>query len=164
MESLFSHPVAEPDPSQPGSSDLDPLVFTVVVPTNVSHAFMGFTDHPHLWWPLEELSVFGADAHVEFEENLILETAEDGRTSVWGTIDDWQPPLSFHADWYPASTALWSTEIRVVFRAVNGGTEVRVIHDGWEGAEEPLATRDSYADRWPRILERFTRFMGGVVG
>ncbi len=75
-------------------------------PTNVSHAFQGFTDHPHLWWPLDQESVFGeGGSHVEFEENLILETAEDGRTSVWGgTIDDWQPPLSFHASWYPAST------------------------------------------------------------
>ena len=163
MENLFSHPESEPEPSKPAGDALEPLIFTVVVPTNVSHAFQGFTDHPHLWWPLEQESVFGEGSHVEFEENLILETAEDGRTSVWGTIDDWQPPLSFHASWYPASTPLWSTEIRVVFRAVDDGTEVRLVHDGWEGAEDPAASRASYAEGWPGVLERYVRFMGGAV-
>ncbi|MFJ4210991.1 SRPBCC domain-containing protein [Paenarthrobacter sp. NPDC089675] len=163
MESLFSHPA--PDSSQPREDveDLEPLVFSVVVPSTIQHAFMGFTDHPHLWWPLEEHSVYGAGSHVEFEENLILETAEDGRTSVWGTIDDWQPPMSFHASWYPASTPLWSTELRVAFRAVDEGTEVRLIHDGWEGAEDPQATRDSYAEGWPGVLSNYSRFMGGAV-
>ena len=163
MDSIFSHPEPEPEPSSQDTNDLEPLVVTVVVPASVSHAFLGFTDHPHLWWPLEEESVFGAGSHVEFEENLILETAEDGRTSVWGTIDDWQPPLSFHASWYPASTPLWSTELRVSFRAVDGGTEVRLVHDGWEGAEDPAASRESYAEGWPRVLERYVRFMGGTV-
>ncbi|MEI2276951.1 SRPBCC domain-containing protein [Paenarthrobacter ilicis] len=163
MENLFSHPAPEPEPSRAGLDDLEPLIASVVVPTTVSHAFQGFTDHPHLWWPLEEKSVYGAGSHVEFEENLVLETAEDGRTTIWGTIDDWQPPMSFHASWYPGSTPLWSTEIRVVFQSVGEGTEVRLIHNGWEGAEDPEGTRAAYADGWPRVLERYQRFMGGVV-
>jgi hypothetical protein len=163
MENLFSHPASEPQSSRQDGDALEPLIFTVVVPTTVSHAFQGFTDHPHLWWPLERESVFGAGSHVEFEENLILETAEDGRTAVWGTIDDWQPPLSFHASWYPAGTPLWSTEIRVVFGAVGEGTEVRLIHDGWEGAEDPAASRASYAEGWPKVLDCYVRFMGGAV-
>ncbi|GAP58805.1 MULTISPECIES: SRPBCC domain-containing protein [Arthrobacter] len=162
MESLFSHlaPDSEPQPEQSG--ELDPVVCTVVVPSPVAHAFMGFTDHPHLWWPMEDHSVYGAGSHVEFEENLILETADDGRTSIWGTIDDWQPPLSFHASWYPGSTAMWSTELRLAFRAVDGGTEVRLVHDGWEGAEHPAQTRADYAADWPGVLERYVRFMGGA--
>ena len=32
---------------------------------------------------------------------------------------------------------MWSTELRVSFRAVDGGTEVRLVHTGWEGAEDP---------------------------
>ena len=47
-----------------------------------------------------------------------METADDGRTAVWGSIDDWQPPLSFHASWHPGTTAMWSTELRVAFKAV----------------------------------------------
>jgi hypothetical protein len=58
---------------------------------------------------------------------------------------------------------LWSTEIRVVFSAVENGTEVRLIHDGWEGAEDPAASRASYAEGWPRVLQRYARFMGGAV-
>lgn len=164
MDNLFSHPEPGMRPGFEPLGILEPVINTVVVPSSISHAFMGFTDHPHLWWPLEDNGVFGAGSHLEFEENLILETAEDGRTAVWGTIDDWQPPLSFHASWYPGSTALWSTELRVAFRTVEGGTEVRVVHDGWEGAENPSATRAEYEDGWPRVLACYVRFMGGNPG
>jgi activator of Hsp90 ATPase-like protein len=161
MENLFSH-AAGPGSNEPiPAENLDPVVCTVVVPGPVSRAFIGFTDHTHLWWPMEAKSVYGPGSYVEFEENLILETADDGRSTAWGTIDDWQPPLSFHASWYPGTTAMWSTELRIAFRAVDRGTEVRVVHDGWEGAEDPAGTRASYEKGWPDVLERFVRFMGG---
>jgi hypothetical protein len=163
MNSLFSHgaePVGNHEKTDTGR--LEPVVNTVIVPGSVAHAFAGFTDHTHLWWPLESLGVYGAGSYVEFQENLILETADDGRTSIWGTLDDWQPPLSFHADWHPGSTELWSTELLVVFRAVGEGTEVRVFHEGWEGAEEPGAERERYVAVWPDILARYARFMGAA--
>ncbi|TLM81662.1 hypothetical protein [Pseudarthrobacter sp. NamE5] len=161
MSSLFSH-AQEPSEGddQTALDILDPVVNTVVVPGNVAHAFAGFTDHTHLWWPLETHGLYGGDSYVEFEENLILETADDGRTTIWGTLDDWQPPLSFHATWHPGSTALWSTELLVVFRPVDDGAEVRVFHEGWEGAEDPTATRARYVLAWPEILARYARFMG----
>jgi hypothetical protein len=161
MNSLFSHG-AEPfgsDNDTPVGA-LEPVVNTVIVPGSVAHAFAGFTDHTHLWWPLESFGIYGVGSYVEFEENLILETADDGRTSIWGTLDDWQPPLSFHATWHPGATALWSTELLVVFRAVGEGTEVRVFHEGWEGAEDPGAERERYVEAWPDILGRYARFMG----
>jgi hypothetical protein len=160
MDNLFSHAPAgtpEPDPAD----ELVPLVVSVVVPGAVARTFMGFTEHTHLWWPLEDRSVYGAGSYVEFEESLILETADDGRTAVWGSIDDWRPPLSFHASWHPGTTAMWSTELRVAFKAVADGTELRLVHSGWEGAEDPAAARADYAAGWPRVLERFVRFMGG---
>jgi hypothetical protein len=163
MDNLFSHADdSVPEPAEP-SDALDPLIYTVIVPGHVAQAFAGFTDHAHLWWPLESQGVFGAGSYVEFEENLIMETADDGRTSIWGSIDDWQPPLSFHASWHPGTTALWSTELRVAFRAVADGTEVRLVHDGWEGAEDPAAAREAYAAGWPEVLDRFVRFMGGAA-
>lgn len=164
MENLFSHAEdalsGQPEPAE----SLDPVIHTVTVPGPVAQAFAGFTDHTHLWWPMESDSVFGAGSYVEFEDILILETADDGRTSVWGSIDDWQPPLSFHASWYPGTTALWSTGLRVAFRAVPEGTEVRLVHDGWEGAEDPSAARAASAQSWPAVLDRFVRFMGGDSG
>jgi hypothetical protein len=161
MDNLFSHAVdPTPDPADLPDA-LEPLILSVTVPCPVAQAFAGFTDHTHLWWPLESHGVYGAGSYVEFEENLILETADDGRTSIWGTIDDWQPPLSFHATWHPGTTALWSTELRVAFRGVAEGTEVRLVHDGWEGAEVPAAARADYAAGWPVVLERYVRFMGG---
>lgn len=165
MSSIFSH-AQDPfeDDGQRATGSLEPVVNTVVVPGPVARAFAGFTDHTHLWWPLEEHGIYGAGSYVEFEENLILETADDGRTSIWGTLDDWQPPLSFHATWHPGTTALWSTELLVVFRSVTEGAEVRVFHEGWEGAEDPAATRARYAAEWPQILARYARFMGAADG
>ncbi len=165
MDNLFSHAPAEsPDPEAQTAGELDPVIVTVEVPGAVARTFMGFTEHTHLWWPLESNSVFGVGSYVEFEENLVLETADDGRTAIWGSIDDWQPPLSFHASWHPGTTALWSTELRVAFRAVDDGTEVRLVHSGWEGAEDPAAARAEYAAGWPVVLQRFVRFMGGSEG
>ena len=163
MNSLFSH-AHEPSGSDDQSAleILDPVVATVVVPGSVAHAFAGFTDHTHLWWPLESHGVYGADSYVEFEENLILETADDGRTTIWGTLDDWQPPLSFHATWHPGTTALWSTELLIVFRSVAEGAEVRVFHEGWEGSEDPAGTRARYVTAWPEILNNYARFMGAA--
>lgn len=162
MNNLFSHAPLDDD-LPPDSEALDPVVNTVVVPGPVSQAFIGFTEHTHLWWPLDTISVFGVGSYVEFEENLILETADDGRTSVWGSIDDWQPPLSFHASWHPDSTAVWSTELRVAFRAVDGGTELRLVHSGWEGSDDPLQARGKWLEAWPQVLGRFVRFMGGAA-
>lgn len=161
MDNLFSHaPGARDGEGRDEPNALEPLVNTVVVPGTVTHAFAGFTDHTHLWWPLEDYGVFGEGSYVEFEENLILETADDGRTSIWGTLDEWNPPFSFHATWHPGSTALWSTELLVAFRPVEHGTEVRLFHEGWEGAEDPAGTHVHYAEAWPLILSRFARFMG----
>ncbi|VXC41979.1 conserved hypothetical protein [Arthrobacter sp. 9AX] len=165
MNSLFSHGAGpfESD-GQTAGGLLEPVVNTVTVPGTVAHAFAGFTDHTHLWWPLESFGAYGAGSYVEFEENLILESADDGRTSIWGTLDNWQPPLSFHATWHPGSTALWSTELLVVFRPVGDDTEVRVFHEGWEGAEDPGAERRRYVEAWPHILARYARFMGAPAG
>ncbi len=164
MDNLFSHAPSDPPagPEPVAADGLEPLVLTVVVPGAVARAFVGFTEHTHLWWPLVGHSVYGAGSYVEFEENLIMETADDGRTAIWGSIDDWQPPLSFHASWHPGSTAVWSTELRVAFRAVEGGTELRLVHSGWEGAEDPAAARAEYQVGWPGILQSFVRFMGGT--
>jgi hypothetical protein len=49
-----------------------------------------------------------------------------------------------------------------VFRGVEDGTEVRVVHDGWEGAEDPAGTRAVWEKDWPEVLGRFVRFMGGA--
>ena len=86
MDNLFSHaaPDADDTPEPAAADGLDPVVYSVTVPGAVARAFVGFTEHTHLWWPLEEHGVFGAGSYVEFEENLILETADDGRTAVWG--------------------------------------------------------------------------------
>ena len=162
MDNLFSHAGGPTQDPADTPDALDPYILTVTVPGHVAQAFAGFTDHTHLWWPLESHGVYGAGSYVEFEENLILETADDGRTSIWGTIDDWQPPLSFHATWHPGTTALWSTELRVAFKAVAEGTEVRLVHNGWEGAEDPARARADYAAGWPIVLERYVRFMGGT--
>jgi hypothetical protein len=43
------------------------------------------------------------------------------------------------------------------------GTEVRVVHDGWEGAEDPAGTRAAWERGWPEVLNRYARFMGSAA-
>ena len=83
MDNLFSHAASDAaETPEPAAADgLDPVVCTLIVPGAVARAFVGFTEHTHLWWPLGEHSVFGAGSYVEFEENLVLESADDGRTA-----------------------------------------------------------------------------------
>ena len=59
---------------------------------------------------------------------------------------------------------MWSTELRVAFRAVGEGTELRLVHSGWEGAEDPAASPGGVCGRLARrpVLDRFVRFMGGA--
>ena len=144
MDNLFSHAASDAaETPEPEAADgLDPVVYTVVVPGACrvpSWVSLNTRTSGGRWRPQR----LRAGSYVEFEENLILETADDGRTAIWGSIDDWQPPLSFHASWHPGTSAVWSTELRVAFRAVEGGTELRLVHSGWEGAEDPAATRAS---------------------
>lgn len=157
MDNLFSHRANEPLPTEP----LPPVACSVTVPVPPEQAFDGFTDAIHLWWPLAEDSLFGAGSYVGFEEGNLVETAEDGRTSVWAEVDGWEPPRDLRLAWHRGTGPLAAQELEVVFLALDGATHVEVVHGGWELVPDGRSLRAHFERAWPQILARYQRFMGG---
>jgi hypothetical protein len=120
-------------------------------------AFDMFTRQLTRWWPLAKYSCGGADAvDVEFEGRVggaVIERTRSGEKHVWGTVTAWDPPRRFAMTWHPARPSTEATLLMVEFVAQDGGTEVRLSHDGWDarGAE----ARDAYDGGWQGVLERF---------
>ena len=140
---------------------LDPIVKVVLVSAGQAEAFERFTAGMSAWWPLVTHSVWGSAAEtVRFESGVggrIVEVHEDGRESVWGSVELWDPPSRLGFTWHPGRQADTAQRIDVEFAAESGGTRVRLVHGGWETLRDDAAgTRTSYDSGWELVLGRFT--------
>lgn len=131
---------------------------TVTVQLPPEEAWALFTLHLRDWWPLRSHSCSGdAKAEVVFEPccgGAVTEFAPDGQRHPWGTLTEWTPPQAFAMSWHPGQPAALATRLQVTFTAVDGGTEVRVRHGGWEArGGQSQAVRDEYDRGWPLVLQ-----------
>ncbi|WP_323960276.1 hypothetical protein GC088_02180 [Arthrobacter sp. JZ12] len=157
MDSIFSHAEHSIDRTETALPKV--ISSEVVVPHSAAHAFAGFTDGIHLWWPAEQTK-FGEGTHPEFTGGELFEEDPEGRTALWATLvpteDDSVLTLTWHLDGKPHS----STRVTVSFTSESAGTRVRVVHDSWSagtaGQEQFAAAPD-----WDQALQRYQRFMGG---
>ena len=158
MSSLFSHaPVSLPDDVEVPAA----RTATVVVPVPITEAFDGFTDGIHLWWPMDSHSNYGADAHIGFEDGLLLEDSFTGVQTTWGDVRSLEQPASLVIAWQLGGHPSTPTTVHVDF-TINAerSTMVAVTHDGWSSGQTGAQQYEKYCD-WPLILSRFARFMGG---
>lgn len=141
-----------------GTSD-DAIVKTVHVPLAPDRAFELFTARMNEWWPLATHSAGGADAAgVALDGRiggLIVETLRDGSTSAWGTITRWAPPHEVAFTWHPARGPEEATEVSVAFDAVDGGTEVTLVHTGWANRRDDDDLHARYVTGWDVVLGEF---------
>ena len=143
------------------TTDIEPVIATVFVAVPPERAWATFTTRIGEWWPSGTHSI-GEDRVVDIvlEPSLgggIREMWADGVEHVWGRITTWAPPGCLAFWWRPTlDTARPPTQVEVVFTAVDGGTEVRLTHTGWEvlGADA-MESRRGYVVGWPLVLERF---------
>jgi len=136
-------------------TDLSPIRREVVVELSPHEAFELFTDRLGDWWPLSELSVFGAGSTVAFAEGRIVETFE-GRTSVWGSVTEWEPGARVSFTWHPGRPADRVSLVSVGFTArASGQTLVVLEHSGWEAFDDPGKARSEYEQGWPTVLARY---------
>ena len=138
---------------------LDPVVATVTVAVPPDRAWSTFTTRIGEWWPAGTHSIGGSQVvDVVLEPRLdgrIEEHWADGAAHHWGRITVWEPPARLAFWWRPTlDTTREPTHVEVVFAPVDGGTEVRLTHTGWEvlGADA-AESRAGYAEGWPPVLE-----------
>lgn len=141
-------------------NSLPPLVKAVRVPLSVDQAFSRFTEQMAAWWPLETHSVGEQNADTvtleTFAGGRIVETLKSGDTSVWGTVQEWEPPRRVVFTWHPGRDPSSAQVVEVQFNEGDGATEVVLTHRGWEtfgdGAEQMW---NRYDEGWSHVLGRF---------
>lgn len=122
-------------------------------------AFAVFTERIGEWWPLERYSIFGAEATVAFEDNRIVERSPNGEVSIWGEVLELEATARLRFTWHPGRPEDEEpTEVELTFVADGEGTLVTLVHSGWERVGgERRASRDSYDNGWPGVLELYRR-------
>ncbi|WP_405068739.1 SRPBCC domain-containing protein [Kribbella sp. NBC_01510] len=138
---------------------LAPLVKKVVVPVGAERAFEVFTAEMSAWWPLPSHSVGDDQAReVRLEGAVggrIVEYGDDGEIATWGTVSDWDPPMSVSFTWHPGSDPQQAGHVRVTFTPVGDDTEVELVHSGWERRPDGIRARTGYDTGWGYVLGRY---------
>lgn len=159
MQNLFSH-AHEPDYISPRESEH--FEQSVVVDVPDMHAFDGFVDSIHLWWPVVDQSVFGDGSHVSLLSDYLVEDSEDDEEAIWADVVELNAPTLLSLHWTLGEETLGSHDVDMKFESVHG-TMTRVTIS-WE--QNPGLQSDSdkvFICDWPLILARYARFMGGAV-
>jgi uncharacterized protein YndB with AHSA1/START domain len=134
---------------------------TVALPRE--EAFRLFTERIGSWWPLATHSVFAEEAvTVTMEPRVggrLYEAAAGGRTSDWGVVTAWEPVDRVAVTWHPGDEAELATLVEVTFsEAPDGGTQVDLLHTGWEVLGADAAEQGArYQDGWVPVLEGFAK-------
>lgn len=141
-------------------SRVRPLRKSVTVRWSPEAAFRRFTDEIATWWPRRTHSVGGEAAeNVIFEPRVggrIYEVMRDGRTAVWGTVLEFEPPRRVAFSWHPGREPDTAQTVEVTFAAAGDGTLVELVHTGWEKlGDEALEMRERYDGGWTFVLDRF---------
>jgi hypothetical protein len=139
--------------------ELAPLVKKVVVPVGPERAFEVFTAEMSAWWPLPTHSVAAEKARAVRLEGAvggrIVEYDDDGEVGSWGTVSDWDPPKSVSFTWHPGSDPQQAGHVTVTFTAVDEGTEVELVHSGWERRPDGVRARAGYDTGWDYVLAQY---------
>ena len=145
---------------EPIAPFLGPLEKNVAVPRSPAEAFRIFTEGIARWWPLTKFSVSHgrsktaqACAFEPFVGGEIYEIDEDGTRSPWGRVVAWDPPSRVAFTWHPGSDPALAQDIEVTFTQEGKGTQVTLVHSGWQKLGEKGATaRLGYGEGWSFVL------------
>ena len=73
----------------------------------------------------------------------------------------WNPPHTVVFTWHPGRTTESTQEVEVTFTAVARGTQVDLVHGGWEKfGELAMQARDGYDTGWDYVLGHYIERAG----
>ena len=139
------------------SFPIPPVIKTVFVACNPEIAFRAFTTNMGRWYPLDRYSINPAvDCRLEPHiGGRLYEVAADGEETIWGHVLEWDEPNSIAFAWQARVGEDEAQRIDISFRGLAGGTEVQLIHSGWERLKIDAALwRDKYDGGWVEVFER----------
>lgn len=136
---------------------IPPVVKTVTVECSPQTAFDVFTAQIGQWYPLERFSI-NPSVDCRIEPNVggrIYEIGVDGQETLWGYVLEWNPPHCLAISWQARVNADEAQRVDISFRPVPAGTEVKLVHSGWENLKVAAREwRDKYDAGWVEVFER----------
>ena len=144
----------------PAAGKIAPVEKTVRVTLPVESAFELFTSGIASWWPYHTHSVGGQQVESCVLEGQvggrIYEVNKDGSQADWGRVLVWEPPHRLVFSWHPGREADSAQQVSVQFTATSQGTQVDLVHTGWELlGEQAAALRESYVSGWDYVLGKY---------
>lgn len=136
---------------------IPPIVKSIIVACSQETAFRVFTREIGSWYPLELFSIHPAvDCRLEpFVGGRLFEIGRDGQEAVWARVIAWEPPRLLSLSWQARVSPEEAQRVDVTFHPVADGTQVRLVHAGWEKVRvEGAQWRDRYDGGWVEIFER----------
>jgi uncharacterized protein YndB with AHSA1/START domain len=146
---------------------MDPLELRFTVACPPERAFDVWARRTSRWWPHGH-SVSGEPGlTVTFEPRAggrIYERTPEGAEHDWGEVLVWEPPHRLAYLWHLRFDRADATEVEVTFAAAGGGTEVSIVHRGWErlGAKGP-ERRERNRKGWAGVTEHYRRVCAGTA-
>jgi uncharacterized protein YndB with AHSA1/START domain len=140
---------------------LEPLELELVVACPPDRAFALWATETTLWWPKGHSVSADPELTVTFEPRRggrIYERTAAGQEHDWGEVLAWEPPHRLVYLWHLRFDRGDATEVEVTFsaRSEGEGTDVRIVHRGWErlGSAGP-ERRDRNRRGWAGVLEPY---------
>ena len=139
---------------------IEPVVKSVSLTIAPAEAFDLFTKQMSSWWPLDSHSVGEDQARsVRFEPTIggrIVEITEDGVEHEWGKVTAWDAGERVEFTWFPGLPPDQQTVVDVRFRPTAGGSEMLLVHSGWEArGDDGPTVRENYNTGWDYVLGKY---------
>jgi uncharacterized protein YndB with AHSA1/START domain len=136
-----------------------PVIKTVTVRCPPEKAFRHFTEGMGAWWPIAGFHVAPEPEAGAFEPRLggrLFERSKNGVETPWGRVLVWEPPHRLAFSWeVSCSDPVERARVDVSFTRVAAGTEVKLVHTGWEHMGEAGARlRDNFDKGWVTVFEQ----------
>jgi uncharacterized protein YndB with AHSA1/START domain len=138
---------------------MEPLELRFTVGCSPEHAFDVWATRTSLWWLSGHSVSADPGLTVTFEPRpggRIFERTPGGPEHDWGEVLDWEPPRRLRYLWHLRFDRADATEVEIVFAPAAEGTEVTIVHRGWErlGAKGP-ERRERNRRGWDGLIPHY---------